>query len=181
MVLLRVTFMIANNYKTVWVTQLSRRQEMIWNLILASQSLSVFIHPPDIDLKSAVCEAALQGQLPDLCLIDIMHFIRQKQSPYEFCRWCHFNYPEIQIILTHGTADKVSQAERLWATKQGAQDLLAGFQLVYLRAEITFGLQRVLEVLDLLPIDQRQLNLVLGKIQKNLSYKFDDLPELAVY
>ncbi|MGC9528553.1 MAG: response regulator [Limnospira sp.] len=181
MILLRVTFMIANDYKTVWVTQLSRRQEMIWNLILASQSLSVFIHPPNIELKSAVGEGALKGQIPDLCLIDIMHFIRQKQSPYEFCRWCHLNYPEIQIILTHGTADQVSKAERLWATKQGAQDLLAGFQSVHLRAEITFGLQRVLEVLDLLPIEQQQLNSALAKIQKHISFESGHLPELAVY
>lgn len=173
--------MIADNYKTVWVTQLSRQQEMIWHLILASQSLSVSIHPPDIDLKSAVWERALRDELPDLCVIDIMHFIRQKQSPYEFCRWCHLNYPEIKVILTHGTADQVSKAERLWATKQGAQDLLAGFQSVHLRAEITFGLQRVLEVLDLLPIDQRKLNSALEKIQKNLSFESDNLPELAVY
>ncbi|RAQ39109.1 response regulator, partial [Arthrospira sp. O9.13F] len=94
-----------------------------------------------------------------------------------FCRWCDLNYPEVEVILTHETAPKVSQAERLWAIKQGAQDLLPGFPALHLRAEIILGLQRVLEVLDLLPIDQIELGYVFTKIQK-IMFNYHQLDRL---
>lgn len=162
--------MINTPKKTVCVTQISKQQEMIWDLILSSQGLSVFKDSQLSDIKLFLQKKALENQLPDLCIVDVMYFIQQEQSPYEFCRWCCLHYPQVEVILTHETANKVSNVERLWAIKQGAQDLLPGFQAIHLRAEIIFSLQRVLEVLDIVHIDQMELSFVLAKIQKIVCY-----------
>ncbi|MDT9274273.1 MULTISPECIES: response regulator [Limnospira] len=159
------------------VAQISKPQQMIWNLILSSQGLSVYNYHKSSHLKFFLQKKARENQLPDLCIVDVMYFIRQEESPYEFCRWCDLNYPEVEVILTHETAPKVSQAERLWAIKQGAQDLLPGFPALHLRAEIILGLQRVLEVLDLLPIDQIELGYVFTKIQK-IMFNYHQLDRL---
>ncbi|MBS0017671.1 MAG: response regulator [Arthrospira sp. SH-MAG29] len=169
--------MINNPPQTVLVAQISKPQQMIWNLILSSQGLSVYNYYKSCHLQLFLQKKSLTNQLPDLCIVDVMYFIKQEQSPYEFCRWCNFNYPEVQVILTHETAAKVSQAERLWAIRQGAQDLLPGFPALHLRAEIILGLQRVLEVLDLLPIDQIELGSVFAKIQK-IMFNYHQLDRL---
>ncbi|RAQ42260.1 response regulator, partial [Arthrospira sp. O9.13F] len=60
--------MINNPPKTVLVAQISKPQQMIWNLILSSQGLSVYNYHKASPLKFCLQKKARENQLPDLCI-----------------------------------------------------------------------------------------------------------------
>ena len=133
-----------NPQKTVLMLQVSERQKAIWHAALTSQTISVLQEPSNTDFCHII-ETKDVGKLPDLLLIDTGV---TNLNPYNFCRSCREQHLNLKIILTNGTQNKVTSAERRWAIYQGAQDLLPGFQQGTLLEEGVARVNRVLEVLE---------------------------------
>lgn len=145
---------MANLQKTVLIIQAAEPQKTIWSAALTSQKLAVLEELTNADLYQIINQTKDVEELPDLLLIDIgVHY----PNPYTFCRSCRGQDFNMKIILTTGSQNQVTSAERRWAIYQGAQDLLPGFQPETLLDEGIARVNRVLQVLACLPLQQELL------------------------
>jgi hypothetical protein len=91
-----------------------------------------------------------------------------QSNPYHFCRWCRDTYPQVKVLLMSGKRTDISDAERRWATHQGAVDLLPGFpepQLFHNLTIVTSTVRLVLKTLDWPDLQQPLLLEALLSIQ----------------
>lgn len=145
---------MANLQKTVLIIQASEPQKAIWSAALTSQKISVLQELTNAELYQIINQTKDVEQLPDLLLIDIgIHY----PNPYIFCRSCRGQDFNMKIILTTGSQNQVTSAERRWAIYQGSQDLLPGFQPETLFDEGVARVNRVLQVLGCLPLQREPL------------------------
>ncbi len=152
--------------KTVLLIQSSKMQGEIWREILNSQGISVIWAPTRIDVMEIFEQLKDLGiVLPDLVLLDIG---TQNANPYDVCRQCKQQYPQIKIILTSGMRTDIYESERKWAIRRGAIDLLPGFSKpnVYAQAsEVTERVRLILSALTWEPITQSTLASTLMSLQ----------------
>lgn len=144
--------------RMVFMIQSSKIQGEIWREILSSQGISVIWAPARVDIEKLLDQIRELGlALPDLLLLDIG---TQNQNPYDFCRWCRINFPEIKIILTSGMRTEIYKSERTWAKHNGAVDLLPGFRKpnIFAQAsEVSERLRIILESLKWQPLTDNAL------------------------
>lgn len=146
---------MASPKKVVLMTQALKHQGEIWHDILTSQGITVIWESIDSDLSAVITQMHSAGlTLPDLLLVDMG---MRQLNPYTFCHDCREDFPSLKIILTVGEEKEVSTAERQWAIYQGAMDLLPGIQQSSLLPGVISCLTRILEVLEMLPIQQDAL------------------------
>lgn len=102
--------------RTILVIQQRDKYARFWRQILSSQGHRVRVEAPQEDLMLLI-----EQHRPDLVLVDmsIGNF-----NPYALCRECQKRCPESRVILTHPPQREVPEAERRWATYQGAAELL---------------------------------------------------------
>lgn len=102
--------------KTILVIQQREKYARFWQQILSSQGHRVRVEAPQEDLMLLI-----EQHRPNLVLVDmsIGNF-----NPYALCRDCQKRCPESRVILTHPPQREVQEAERRWATYQGAAELL---------------------------------------------------------
>mgnify|MGYP002777723435 CR=1 FL=1 len=156
---------MASLQKIVLMTQALQRQGEIWHEMLTSQDVTVIWETIDADLVQVLTQMHSAGlPLPDLLLVDMG---MRNLNPYTLCQTCRQTFPELNIILTVGEEKEVAAAERQWAIYQGAKDLLPGMQQNSLITGAIACLNRVLEVLELLPMRQDKLMPVLAALSVN--------------
>ncbi len=102
--------------RTILVIQQREKYARFWQQVLSSQGHQVRVETPQEDLMLLI-----EQHRPDLVLVDmsIGNF-----NPYALCRDCQKRCPESRVILTHPPQREVQEAERRWATYQGAAELL---------------------------------------------------------
>ncbi|MGB7415107.1 MAG: FHA domain-containing protein [Thermosynechococcaceae cyanobacterium] len=152
-------------HKTVLMMHTSALQGKVWQEILSSQGVAIAHLNPGTDLPALLTQRSLQKGLPDLLLLDMTGI---QSNPYHFCRWCRDTYPQVKVILMSGKRAEISDAERRWATHQGAVDLLPGFpepQLFSNLSAVTSTVRLVLKALDWPEIQQQLLLEALLSIQ----------------
>ncbi|HIK34509.1 MAG TPA: response regulator [Thermosynechococcus sp. M98_K2018_005] len=140
---------------TILMTQALQRQGEIWHNILSSQNLTVTWENLDADILAVLEGMEAAGlALPQLLLLDMGMTVT---NPYRFCQVAQSRWPGIPVVITAGHDPQISAAERRWALRMGAVDLLPGIQESSLIATAVSHLTRVLEILDALPIQQDAL------------------------
>lgn len=148
--------------KTVLITQVSRRQEKIWFDALNSQISLVLQKSHNVDFEQIIQNKDAEKR-PDLLLTDIeIKYL----NPYTLCQSCRGQDLNMKIILTTGTQNQVTSAERRWAIYQGAQDLLPGFHPETLLDEGVARVNRVLQVLGI-PLQRQSLIPILFPLTSN--------------
>jgi CheY-like chemotaxis protein len=151
--------------KTVLMMHQSALQGKVWQEIFSSQSISAVHLNPGTDLPALLTQRSVQKNLPDLLLLDMTGI---QSNPYHFCRWCRDTYPQVKVLLMSGKRTDISDAERRWATHQGAVDLLPGFpepQLFHNLTIVTSTVRLVLKTLDWPDLQQPLLLEALLSIQ----------------
>lgn len=140
---------------TILMTQALQRQGEIWHSILSSQNITVIWENLDADILAVLegMETAGLG-LPQLLLLDMGMTVT---NPYRFSQVAQSRFPGMPVVITAGHDRQISAAERRWALRMGAVDLLPGIQESSLIATAVSHLTRVLEILDALPIQQDAL------------------------
>jgi CheY-like chemotaxis protein len=112
--------------KKVLLVQNDTVQSEIWKTLLKTCSVSILVESPIENTSSKTIEILLESleQIPDLIVVDLEALT---PNPYEFCRWCREQYPNLKIILTCGSRTEIFLSEKRWVRQQGAVDLLPGF------------------------------------------------------
>ncbi len=137
------------------MTQALQRQGEIWHNILSSQNLTVIWENLDADILAVLEGMEMAGlALPQLLLLDMGMTVT---NPYRFCQVAQSRFPGMPVVITAGHDRQISPAERRWALRMGAVDLLPGIQESSLIATAVSHLTRVLEILNALPIQQEAL------------------------
>lgn len=140
---------------TILITQALQRQGEIWHSILSSQNITVIWENLDADILAVLEGMETAGlALPQLLLLDMGMTVT---NPYRFCQVAQSRFPGIPVVITAGHDRQISAAERRWALRMEAADLLPGIQESSLIATAVSHLTRVLEILDVLPIQQEPL------------------------
>lgn len=140
---------------TILITQALQRQGEIWHSILSSQNITVIWENLDADILAVLEGMETAGlRLPQLLLLDMGMTVT---NPYRFCQVAQSRFPGIPVVITAGHDRQISAAERRWALRMGAVDLLPGIQESSLIATAVSHLTRVLEILNALPIQQDAL------------------------
>jgi CheY-like chemotaxis protein len=151
--------------KNVLMIQPYREQGKIWQAILKSQQLSVIWEADDFPLLEAIENLKDSNlEIPHLFLLDLDI---KAINAYAFCRWYRKQFFEGKIILTSGDRKEISDAERRWAISQGADDLLPGFRQASLVTGAVAGVNRILDVLGDLPLNQLDLIKTLYHLASN--------------
>ncbi|MDG2990002.1 response regulator [Candidatus Synechococcus calcipolaris G9] len=160
--------------KTVLMTQSVQRQGEIWHSILTSQGFTVIWEGNDADLVHVLGQMQAAGlTLPDLILIDMGMAIT---NPYRFCQLAQQDFPGLTIVITVGEERAITSAERRWAIRQGAADLLPGIQQSTLVASVVSHLTRIMELLNALPLQQDALMAALSHLTVNRQEAPADVP-----
>lgn len=137
------------------MTQALQRQGEIWYHILSSQNITVLWENLDADILHVLEGMETAGlALPQLLLLDMGMTVT---NPYRFCQVAQSRFSGIPVVITAGHDRQISAAERRWALRMGAVDLLPGIQESSLIATAVSHLTRILEILDALPIQQDAL------------------------
>lgn len=148
--------------KTVLMTQSVQRQGEIWHSTLTSQGFTVIWEANDADLVHVLAQMQAAGlTLPDLLLIDMGMTVT---NPYRFCQLAQQDFPGLTIVITVGEERVITNAERRWALRQGAADLLPGIQQSTLVASVISHLTRIMELLNALPLQQDALMATLSDL-----------------
>lgn len=152
--------------RLVFVVQGNQLQGLIWQALLKSQGLSVILEAADSDLIDCIDQLATAGlSLPDVILLDAE---ASGINPYEFCRWCRDNYPDIKVFLTRSRQAPLSDTEKRWAVHQGAAAFLDGFHRETLMLNAAENVKSVLGSLSHPFLDQKALISVLLNIRRRL-------------
>jgi CheY-like chemotaxis protein len=155
--------------KNVLITSSSPLQGEIWREILSSQGLSTTWANPGISLDQLLEILAQLGQSPSLLLLDLGG---SKNNPYEFCRRCQQNQPDLPIILTSGMRTELYPSEHQWAVQQGALDLFPGFKtnrLLSQIGEIAVRIRTILQALKWEAIAESSLASTLLELQEKIN------------
>jgi pSer/pThr/pTyr-binding forkhead associated (FHA) protein len=142
--------------KRVLLVQNDTVQSEVWKTLLKTCSVSILVESAIENASSKTVETLLESleQIPDLIVVDLEALA---PNPYEFCRWCREQYPNLKIILTCGSRTEIFLSEKRWVRQQGAVDLLPGFsQKSFFSLSMTDVVDRLeclLQTLDL-PISQ---------------------------
>lgn len=112
--------------KTVLLVQNDTVQYEIWKTLLKTCSVSILAESCTEQTSSKAVETLLEGleTTPHLIVADLEALT---PNPYEFCRWCRVQYPNLKIVLTCGSRTDIFTSEKRWVRHQGAVDLLPGF------------------------------------------------------
>ncbi|XFA73431.1 hypothetical protein RYO59_001677 [Thermosynechococcaceae cyanobacterium Okahandja] len=149
---------------TLLMTQAIQRQGEIWHSMLSSQNVTVIWEELDCDLLEVLDRMVTAGlTLPNLLLLDLGMTVT---NPYRFCQVAQSRFPGLPIVITSGQDRQISSAERRWALRLGATDLLPAIQESTLIATAVSHLTRILELLDALPIQQDALMASLSALSR---------------
>jgi CheY-like chemotaxis protein len=112
--------------KTVLLVQRDPVQQEIWKTLLKTCSVSILEESAMGQPTSKAVETLLEclERKPNLIVADLEALA---PNPYEFCRWCREQYPNLKIILTCSSRTDIFLSEKRWVRQQGAVDLLPGF------------------------------------------------------
>jgi phosphate transport system substrate-binding protein len=142
---------MVNNTKTVLLLLETGYQAQIWRAALASQNIAVLGSPSQNDVPQILQELeATEIGLPDLLLTEL-----EARNPYDLCRWCRQNYPDLKIVLVSNSQEAIPATERRWAIHQGADELLPRFQRSNLVSIAIAQLLRVLAIMNASALDEQ--------------------------
>ncbi len=103
--------------KSILVIQQQKDYAHFWQQVLGLQGHIVLAESPQEDLLSLI-----RQHLPDMVLVDMSI---AKFNPYALCRDCRDQFPQIKVVLAHPPQREVQEAERRWASYQGAAELIS--------------------------------------------------------
>jgi hypothetical protein len=131
----------------VFMVQGLTMQGEIWREIFDTLDIPIVWESSSTALKQNLEERAITQALPKLLLLDV----QLHSNAYLFCRWCHQNFPDIQIFLLDSLRKEISPVERCIALKSGALNLLPAMNrrsLVLRGTETLAGINEVLQVVS---------------------------------
>lgn len=152
--------------KLALVIQSNRLQGLIWQALLKSQKIAVILESsrtPLVDCIRQIADAGLT--LPDIILLDAEI---ENLNPYEFCRWCRTNFPQIQVFLTRYRRGAIASTEKRWAINQGATGFLSGFYKDTFMSSAAENIRVVLTSLGAPFLNEKALLSVLLNIRRHL-------------
>jgi phosphate transport system substrate-binding protein len=159
---------MVNNTKTILLLLETGYQAQIWRAALTSQNIAVLGSPSQNDVSQILQELeATEIGVPDLLLTEL-----EARNPYDLCRWCRQNYPDLKIVLVSNSQETIPATERRWAIHQGADELLPRFQRSNLVPIAISQVSRVLAIMNASPLDEQALIQVLRP--------FSDREELSI-
>ena len=113
--------------KSVLLAQLSEEQSLIWHKVLSSHQVEVWAAPETEDLLKLLDQKLESKQiLPDLIISDIGIRYGGGTSllATELCKWIADNAPQLKVLLVNPRQTQIKEAEKRWATRRGAINLL---------------------------------------------------------
>ena len=113
--------------KSVLLAQLSEEQSLIWHKALSSHQVEVWAAPETEDLLKLLDQKLESKQiLPDLIISDIGIRYGGGTSllATELCKWIADNAPQLKVLLVNPRQTQIKEAEKRWATRRGAINLL---------------------------------------------------------
>ena len=149
----------------VLMVQASATQGKIWQDIFCSQDIAVQWEMSGTDLRQYIALKATARLLPKLLMLDIQAL---RGDPYELCRWCQQQFPQLSIILMNSKLVKIPGSEYQLALEQGCICLLPALQEAHLLdhvAEIVAQVNLVLQALDNRALRQDKLFLALQALE----------------
>lgn len=102
--------------RRVLLSQSDPFQAKLWQLALGSQGVQVILADAAKDLLGQVKQYRPHLLIQDMGVTQF--------NPYEFCRNCRAEYPQLPLILTHAVNRAIAEGEKRWATSQGAADII---------------------------------------------------------
>ena len=113
--------------KSVLLAQLSEEQSLIWHKALSSHQIEVWAAPETEDLLKLLDQKLESKQiLPDLIISDIGIRYGGGTSllATELCKWIADKAPQLKVLLVNPRQTQIKEAEKRWATRRGAINLL---------------------------------------------------------
>jgi pSer/pThr/pTyr-binding forkhead associated (FHA) protein len=129
---------------TVFMVQGLTIQGEIWREIFDHLSIPIVWESSSATLKQTFEQRALSQTLPKFLLLDV----QVHNNAYLFCRWCHQNFPQVQIFLLDSLRKEISPVERRVALKSGALNLFPAMNRCSLVLRSTETLAELNEVLQ---------------------------------
>jgi FHA domain len=129
---------------TVFMVQGLTLQGEIWREIFDHLRVPIVWESSSATLKQTFEARALSQTLPKFLLLDV----QVHNNAYLFCRWCHQNFPQVQIFLLDSLRKEVSPVERRVALKSGALNLFPAMNRRSLVLRSTETLAEINEVLQ---------------------------------
>lgn len=151
----------------VFMVQGLTTQGEIWREIFDRLNISIVWEAASATLKQTFEERAISHTLPKLLLLDV----RVHSNAYLFCRWCHQNFPEVQIILLDSLRKEVSPVERRVALKSGALNLLPAMNrrsLVLRSTETLAEINQVLQVVGDASLSKEEFLTILQQVYERM-------------
>jgi hypothetical protein len=148
---------------TVFMVQGLTIQGEIWREIFDHLSIPIIWESSSSTLKQTLEERALSQTLPKLLLLDV----QVHSNAYLFCRWCHQNFPQVQIFLLDSLRKEVSPVERRVALKSGALNLLPAMNrrsLVLRSPETLVEINEVLQTAEQATLDKDEFLQILQRV-----------------
>lgn len=163
--------------KTVLLVQSCESQGNIWQTLLKTCGVLIL---EDSCTHQALTSAAVETllaqleQAPNLVVADLEAL---KPNPYEFCRRCRVQYPNLKIILTCSSRTDIFSSEKRWVRQQGAVDLLPGFsEQSFFSLSLTDVVARFECLLQALDLPARQVS-SLEPVLRSLMYRLNAPPK----
>ncbi|MGK7914184.1 MAG: hypothetical protein AB4038_01340, partial [Prochloraceae cyanobacterium] len=103
--------------KIVLVAQSQPRQLNLWKLAFVSQGFQLI----EIPCQENTVEKNILDREVNLVLLDLN---TRSFNPYLFCRKVLKKYPQLSVVLTNHTKQKISDVEYQLAVTQGATTLI---------------------------------------------------------
>jgi hypothetical protein len=157
---------------TVFMVQGLTIQGEIWREIFDHLSIPMIWESSSSTLKQTLEERALSQTLPKLLLLDV----QVHSNAYLFCRWCHQNFPQVQIFLLDSLRKEVSPVERRVALKSGALNLFPAMNrrsLVLRSAETLVEINEVLQTVEQATLDKDEFIQILQRIYNRMDETSD--------
>ena len=145
----------------------SEAPEALLSAALASQGVAVTTVPPSAHLETEVMRARHGAEEPPLVVLDLAVLAQLTHSISGFCAWKGAHCPDARLVLTCSNLLAIHPAEKFWARRNGALDLLGGCSALHWRETVVPVLRALLAVLDITALDETKLTHALASLPKS--------------
>lgn len=133
----------------------------LWRSALLSQSLKVIVVPSEAPLTEYLNEQERKYPVRMLVL-DLRVLSREGTSLANFAAWFTRKFPALELVLTTDAKFDITAAERGWARKHGAADLLPALSPLLAEVSAPGVVLRLLATLGIAEVDAKDLRRLLG-------------------
>jgi hypothetical protein len=133
---------------------------LLWRAALRSQGLRVIVAPGEQSVMDFVREQE-QKYPVRMLVLDLKVLQREGTSLASFGEWFTRKFPALELVVTTDARFEVSQAQRRWASRLGAAELLPALSPTLPENSVEI-LSRLLNLLEISAVDEHDLSRLLG-------------------